>query len=83
MPAGIGGGDGFHGPLRTLDDSGTVLVDGVGRTLGQLMTAWGVRLTAGCLGAYCRPDARIEPAGDLRRVPLVPGRAITVRITTA
>jgi hypothetical protein len=55
-------------------------------TLGQFFTEWGVRLDAGCIGAYC--DAANQPVrfyvdgqaftGDPRAIALTPHAEIAI-----
>jgi hypothetical protein len=32
----------------------------VGPPVGEFFTEWGVRLDAGCVGGYCKPEASIQ-----------------------
>jgi hypothetical protein len=54
--------DSFYSPLHTHATSGMIHIEAPRDqkfTLGMLFTEWGVRLTANCVGGYCRPATRI------------------------
>lgn len=44
-----------------------------GNTLGEFFTEWGVRLDAGCVGGYCKPEASIQVFVDGDRFEGDPG----------
>jgi hypothetical protein len=77
-------------PLHTHSDDGilhTESTDAKPNELGQLFTEWGVRLTARCVGGYCKPGDAIRVyvdgnpfAGDARTIALTDLKEIAIVI---
>jgi len=91
VPAAIGINnlEGFISPLHTHDASGTVHIESPTAqkfTLGQFFDVWGVRLTADCVGGYCRLDGKTLQvfsngqlvSGDPRALQLEPHQEIAI-----
>ncbi len=82
IPAGIGINqfERYISPIHTHDSSGTIHIESGTTdtfTLGQFFDVWGVRLTADCIGGYCRKAgehlqviADGAPVKDPRALPL-------------
>ena len=94
VPAGIGINQfvRYISPIHTHDSTGTIHIESASVetfTLGQFFDVWGVRLTADCIGGYCRKAGEAlqvtsdgAPVKDPRALPLHDKQEIQIQFET-
>ena len=95
VPAGIGINqfERYISPIHTHDSSGTIHIESGTTdtfTLGQFFDVWGVRLTADCIGGYCKKAgenlqviADGAPVKEPRALPLHDKQEIQIHFEAA